>query len=128
MSCGFPYCGGSDCADCHKQPNAETRAAMEECRILAQQFLARHSDAELEYPEGPRPKLSQEGARHLLETGLGRPLTDAECWEHGLPDSVDRAMEADAPRCRCGGWGPREIASGVCWQCGRAIPQNSRRD
>jgi hypothetical protein len=102
MSCGFPYCGGVDCADCHKD---------------------RHSDAELEYPSGPRPTLSEEGMRHLLEASLGRPLTDAECWKYGLPDSEDRALAPNAPKCRCGGWSPREI---ICRQCGRAIPRSGK--
>jgi hypothetical protein len=102
MSCGFPYCGGNDCADCHKH------------------------DSELEYPSGPRPALSEEGKRHLLEACLGRSLTDAECWTHGLPDSTARALTVNAPKCRCGGWSPREIGEGVCRQCGRAIPHSSR--
>jgi hypothetical protein len=125
MSCGFPYCGGNDCANCHKQPNAVTVEALEEGRRLARRFRARYSDAELDYQAG-RANLTPEGARHLLETGLGRPLTDAECWAHGLPDSVDRAMAADAPKCYCGGWSPREIGQGICKQCGRRIPQKSR--
>lgn len=29
---------------------------------------------------------------------LAKPLTDVECWEQGKPDSIDRAMAADAPQ------------------------------
>jgi hypothetical protein len=101
MACGFPYCGGVDCADCHKQPSA--------------------SDADLDYPQGPRPKISPAGEAHLMKYALGRNLTDAECWSLGLPDSDDRARLPGAPACKCGGWSPQEIGVGICQQCGRRI-------
>lgn len=49
-----------------------------------------------------------------------RPQTDAECWERGLPDSIDRAMAADMS-CAASGCA---LADGNCDQ-GRKCPRRA---